>query len=114
MGELTYFLGFQVKQLKEGTFLSQTKYIQDILKNFGMKDANPAKTPMGTDGYLDLNMGHKSLCCFLCSLLDSCVCVLRFELLCVASPPYSCALIKIICVRRDRLQLVEIPHKGKT
>jgi hypothetical protein len=32
MGELTYFLEFQVKQLKEGTFLSQTKYIQDILK----------------------------------------------------------------------------------
>jgi hypothetical protein len=27
MGELTYFLGFQVKELKEGTFLSQTKYI---------------------------------------------------------------------------------------
>jgi hypothetical protein len=32
MGELTYFLEFQVKQLKEGTFLSQTKYSQDILK----------------------------------------------------------------------------------
>jgi hypothetical protein len=29
---LTYFLGFQVKQLKEGTFLSQTKYTQYILK----------------------------------------------------------------------------------
>jgi hypothetical protein len=37
MGDLTYFLGFQVKQLKEGTFLSQMKYIQDILKKFGMK-----------------------------------------------------------------------------
>jgi hypothetical protein len=34
MGELTYFLGFHVKQLKEWTFLSQTKYIQDILKKF--------------------------------------------------------------------------------
>jgi hypothetical protein len=31
MGELKYFLGFQVKQLQEGTFISQTKYIQDIL-----------------------------------------------------------------------------------
>jgi hypothetical protein len=28
MGELTYFLGFQVKQLKDGTFISQTKYTQ--------------------------------------------------------------------------------------
>jgi hypothetical protein len=27
-------------------------------------------------------------------------------------PPYSCALIEIICVRLERLQLVEIPHKG--
>ena len=41
MGELKYFLGFQVKQLQEGTFISQTKYIQDILNKFGMKDAKP-------------------------------------------------------------------------
>jgi hypothetical protein len=46
MGELNYFLGFQVKQLKDGTFISQTKYTQDLLKRFGMKDAKPAKTPM--------------------------------------------------------------------
>jgi hypothetical protein len=44
MGELTYFLGFQVKQLKDDTFISQTKYTQDLLKRFGMKDAKPAKT----------------------------------------------------------------------
>jgi hypothetical protein len=37
MGELKYFLGFQVKQLQEGTFICQTKYIQDILTRFGMK-----------------------------------------------------------------------------
>jgi hypothetical protein len=37
MGELNYFLGFQVKQIKEGTFISQTKYTQDFLKRFGMK-----------------------------------------------------------------------------
>jgi hypothetical protein len=45
MGELRYFLGFQVKQLQEGTFISQTKYIQDILTKFGMKDAKPINTP---------------------------------------------------------------------
>jgi hypothetical protein len=32
MGELNYFLGFQVKQLKEGTFISQTKYTQNLLQ----------------------------------------------------------------------------------
>jgi hypothetical protein len=61
MGELTYFLRFQVKQLKDDTFISQTKYTQDHLKRFGMKDAKPAKTPMGTDGHLDLNKGGKSV-----------------------------------------------------
>jgi hypothetical protein len=61
MGELNYFLGFQVKQLKEGTFISKTKYTQDLLKRFGMKDAKPAKTPMGMDGHLDLNKRGKSV-----------------------------------------------------
>jgi hypothetical protein len=55
MGELNYFLGFQVKQLKEGTFISQMKYTEDLLKRFVMNDAKPAKTPMGTDVHLDLN-----------------------------------------------------------
>jgi hypothetical protein len=61
MGELNYFLGFQVKQLKEETFISQMKYTQDLLKRFGMKDAKPAKIPMGTDGHLDLNKEGKSV-----------------------------------------------------
>jgi hypothetical protein len=61
MGELRYFLGFQIKQLQEGTFISQTKYIQDILKKFGMKDAKPIKTPMGTNRHLDLDTGGKSI-----------------------------------------------------
>jgi hypothetical protein len=38
MGELKYFLGFQIKQLQEGTFICQTKYIQDILKKFRKKN----------------------------------------------------------------------------
>jgi hypothetical protein len=61
MGELKYFLGFQIKQLQDGTLISQTKYIQDILKKFGMKDGKPIKTPMGTNGHLDLDTGGKSV-----------------------------------------------------
>jgi hypothetical protein len=61
MGELKYFLGFQVKQLQEGTFISQTKYIHDILTKFGMKDAKPIKAPMGTNGHLNLETGGKSV-----------------------------------------------------
>jgi hypothetical protein len=61
MGELKFFLGFQVKQLKDDTFISQTKYMQDIQKKFGMKDAKPIMTPMGTNGHLDLDIGGKSI-----------------------------------------------------
>jgi hypothetical protein len=61
MGELKFFLGFQIKQLEDGTFLSQTKYTHDILKKFGMDKAKPIKTPMGTNGHLDLDMGGKSV-----------------------------------------------------
>jgi hypothetical protein len=61
MGELKYFLGFKIKQLQDGTFICQTKYIQDILNKFGMKDGKPIKTPMGTNGHLDLDTGGKSV-----------------------------------------------------
>src|SRR3954467_3007726 len=53
MGSLKYFLGFTIEQFAEGTFISQKKYIQDMLVKFGMKDAKPCKTPMPTKGYLD-------------------------------------------------------------
>jgi hypothetical protein len=61
MGELHFFLGFQIKQFEDGTFLSQTKYTQDILKKFGMDKAKPIKTSMGINGHLDLDVGGKSV-----------------------------------------------------
>ncbi|KAL6315003.1 hypothetical protein AAG906_030834 [Vitis piasezkii] len=36
MGELKFFLGLQIKQLKEGTFINQAKYIRDLLKRFNI------------------------------------------------------------------------------
>jgi hypothetical protein len=59
IGELSYFLGLQVKQLKNGTFVSQGKYIRDMLKKFGMQDAKPISTPMGTNGNLDSDLDGK-------------------------------------------------------
>jgi hypothetical protein len=61
MGELKFFLGFQIKQLEDGTFLSQTKYTHDILKKFGMDNTKLIKTPMGTNVHLNLDMGGKSV-----------------------------------------------------
>jgi hypothetical protein len=53
MRVITFFLGFQIKQAKEGTFISQTKYTRDIFKKFGMDNVKPIKTPMGINGHLD-------------------------------------------------------------
>ncbi|GKE26802.1 putative ribonuclease H-like domain-containing protein, partial [Tanacetum coccineum] len=48
MGELTFFLGLQVKQKEDGIFVSQEKYVTEILKKFGFSDVKPANTPMET------------------------------------------------------------------
>ncbi|GKB34174.1 putative ribonuclease H-like domain-containing protein [Tanacetum coccineum] len=49
MGELTFFLGLQVKQKADGIFISQDKYVTDILKKFGFQDVKTASTPMDTE-----------------------------------------------------------------
>jgi hypothetical protein len=61
MGVLTFFLGFQIKQAKEGTFISQTKYTRDILKKFGMDKGKSIKTPKGTNEHLNLDLGGTSV-----------------------------------------------------
>ena len=57
MGELKYFLGFEIHQYSEGTFLCQAKYIQDMLKKFDMNNAKPYKFPM--DSKADLHLDPK-------------------------------------------------------
>nr|GEV91438.1 copia protein [Tanacetum cinerariifolium] len=44
MGELTFFLGLQVKQLPDGIFISQDKYVKDMLKKFDMESVRTATT----------------------------------------------------------------------
>ncbi|KAL8121649.1 hypothetical protein AgCh_018398 [Apium graveolens] len=61
MGELTNFLGLQVKQVSDGIFISQTKYIYDLLEKFDLMDCTSAKTPMTTTTKLELNTTEKSV-----------------------------------------------------
>jgi hypothetical protein len=55
IGELIFFLGLQIKQLKDGIFVSQSKYLNDMLKKFGLENAKSIKIPMATNGHLDLD-----------------------------------------------------------
>ncbi|XP_052627156.1 uncharacterized mitochondrial protein AtMg00810-like [Lactuca sativa] len=46
LGEMTTFLGIQVKQSSTGILIHQAKYVDDILEKFGFRDVKPALTPM--------------------------------------------------------------------
>jgi hypothetical protein len=119
MGELKFFLGFQIKQLEDNTLISQTKYTHDLLKKFGMDKAKPIKSPMGTNGYLDLDMDGKSIdqklylfmlgsLLYICAsrsdiMLSVCMCV-RFQV-----APKECHLR---AVKRIMRYLVLTPYLG--
>jgi hypothetical protein len=55
MGELQFFLGLQINQSKEGTFVHQAKYTKDIVRKFKMEDSKAMATPMSTTTTLDAN-----------------------------------------------------------
>nr|GFB55647.1 uncharacterized mitochondrial protein AtMg00810-like [Tanacetum cinerariifolium] len=48
IGELTFFLGLQVKQSDEGIFISQDKYVAEILKKFNFSSVRTTSTPIET------------------------------------------------------------------
>ncbi|GKD92174.1 retrovirus-related pol polyprotein from transposon TNT 1-94 [Tanacetum coccineum] len=49
MGELNLFLGLQIKQLEDGIFCNQSKFIKEMLKIFGLEDSKPMKISMSSD-----------------------------------------------------------------
>jgi hypothetical protein len=116
---LTFFLGFQIKQVKEGTFISQTKYTRDIFKKFGMDKAKSIKTPVCTNDHLDLDLGDTSVdqkvyrfiigsLLYLCAsrpdiMLSVCMCA-RFQV-----APKDCHLVTI---KRIMRYLVLTPNLG--
>jgi isopentenyldiphosphate isomerase len=53
MRELTFFLGIQVKQTKQDTFVHQVKYTKDLMKKFNMAELKPLSTSMSIRTSLD-------------------------------------------------------------
>nr|GEW62108.1 retrovirus-related Pol polyprotein from transposon TNT 1-94 [Tanacetum cinerariifolium] len=91
MGELTFFLGLQVKQNPDGIFISQDKYVTEILRKFRLTDGKSASTPIDTEkpllkdrdvaysdsDYVGASLDRKSItggCHFLGCRLISCQC----------------------------------------
>ena len=55
VGELNYFLRLQVKQRKDGIFISQEKYAKNLIKRFGLDSKNHTSTPMSSSTKLSLD-----------------------------------------------------------
>jgi hypothetical protein len=61
MGELTFFLGIQVKQMKQGTFIHQAKYTKNLMKKFNMAELKPLLTLLSTAIALDLDENGEAM-----------------------------------------------------
>nr|GEU48099.1 hypothetical protein [Tanacetum cinerariifolium] len=63
IGELTFFLGLQVKQKKDGIFISQDKYVAEILRKFGLTKGKSTSTPIDTEKPLLKNPDGEDVDC---------------------------------------------------
>nr|GEV99117.1 copia protein [Tanacetum cinerariifolium] len=61
MGELTFFFGLQVKQKPDGIFISQDKYVPEILRKFGLTGGKSASTPIDTEKPLLKDLGDEDV-----------------------------------------------------
>jgi hypothetical protein len=59
--KLSFFLGLQIKQTRDGIFINQGKYIKDVLKIFRMEHVKEANTPMSTSIKLDMDENGKNI-----------------------------------------------------
>ena len=119
MCELKFFLGLQIKQTREGTFISQTKYTKDSINKFNMQECKGMKTPMPTSGHLDLTKEDEPVdqkvyrsmigsLLYLCAsrpdiMLSVCMCA-RYQ-----AAPKECHLI---AVKRIVRYLIHTPNFG--
>lgn len=58
LGDLHYFLGIEVKQVKDGILLTQEKYTTDILRRVGLQNCKPVSTPISTSEKLTIESGE--------------------------------------------------------
>ena len=61
IGELNYFLGLQICQSDSGIFISQSKYVKNIVKKFGLEPASSVRTPMSPNVKLTIDLLGKGV-----------------------------------------------------
>ena len=61
IGELTHFLGLQIRQQDLGIFLSQSKYAKNLVKKFGLESASSVRTPISPNVKLTVDLLGRSV-----------------------------------------------------
>ncbi|KAK0582443.1 hypothetical protein LWI29_025725 [Acer saccharum] len=61
IGELSYFLGLQIRQMNDKIFITQAKYAKNLVKKFGLENAKHCDTPMSTTLKLSKDASGKSV-----------------------------------------------------
>ncbi|GJZ06078.1 putative ribonuclease H-like domain-containing protein [Tanacetum coccineum] len=80
MGELTFFLGLQVQQKEDGIFISQDKYVADILKKFDFTTVKAASTPIETNKALNKDEEAEDIPSYTKDFTPSCMIMLELAL----------------------------------
>ena len=103
MGEVKFFLGFEVKQRREGTFINQAKYTQDMLKRFKLSDVKPASTPIPSMCFLCFFVAFalifSHLWCFACVS----------QVVALAGPTPVVTLAPNVCATQEKYQKARLP-----
>nr|GEW76064.1 hypothetical protein [Tanacetum cinerariifolium] len=105
MGELNFFLGLQIKQMEDGNFFNQSKYIKEMLKKFGLETVVYAKSDHAGD-YVDRKStsgGHKDH-------VSACLCHMLY---CIeSSTPYNLAFFILKLMEKTRNKPKELLPYG--
>ena len=61
IGELTHFLGLQIRQQESSIFLSQSKFDKNLVKKFGLESTYPVRNPMSPNVKLTVDLFEKGI-----------------------------------------------------
>ena len=61
MGDLTFILGLQIKQKKNGTFICQIKYVRDLVKKYNRDQCKSANITISARIRLDQDLDGKNV-----------------------------------------------------
>ena len=110
VGELNYFLGLQVKQRKDGIFISQEKYVKNLVKRFGLDSKKHTSTPISSLAKLSLDAADVDVDLTLYRIMIGSLLYLTASRLNIAFSVGVCALFQAISKESHLTAIKQIIH----